>query len=47
MGKLEGGKVGAWLKVVIEKVLWTVPEHQRKTWRKGTEEAGKPGPEVT
>ena len=25
----------------------TVPEHQMKTQQKGTEEAGKPGPEVT
>ena len=25
----------------------TVPEHQMKTQRKGTEKAGKPGPEVT
>ena len=33
--------------MVIENALWTVPEHQTKTWQKGTEEAGKPGPEVT
>ena len=25
----------------------TVPEHQMKTQQKGTEEAGKPGPEET